>query len=259
MHHHPALEKAHEMSGLLALHHAHLRRGAAKGVVLGLGEQRGRALLVLRRRGTEPEIEDVRLLVALHVRVLHDVRVAREELAIHRRVDGHVGEVLDPPDLDLARPVIDHRAARRLLLLEHVHHAADELRRTLGLSARGDAAARGGREIDRRHGVLPVKLLLPLFEARLEGGRLGALEDLSDTGPVGAALIRHVLLTLGERCLALFGISALAHPNEDLCVIVHNERVISLEHGLLQIARFYLRNRHRSGGVAHFQELARLG
>eukprot|EP00964_Phaeocystis_antarctica_P035935 scaffold20542_cov54-Phaeocystis_antarctica.AAC.1 len=114
VHDHVPLEEAHEVRRLLALHHAHLRRGAAEGVVLGLGEERGRALFVLARLGAEPEVEDVRLLVALEVRVLHDVRVAREELAVHVQGDHDVGEVLDAPDLHLARAVVDHRAARRL-------------------------------------------------------------------------------------------------------------------------------------------------
>ena len=102
VHDHVPLEEAHEVRRLLALHHAHMRRGAAERVVLGLGEERGRALFVLRRLGAKPEVEDVRLLVALEVRVLHDVRVAREEMAVHVQGDHDIGKVLNAPDHNLA-------------------------------------------------------------------------------------------------------------------------------------------------------------
>ena len=92
---------------------------------------------------------------------------------------------------------------------------------------RGGAAGRGGGD-------------LPLFEARLEGGRLGALEDLGDARPVGAALLGHVVLPVRERRLALVGGGALAHPHEDLGVVVHDEGIFGLKHILGQVARRHL-------------------
>ena len=247
---HVALEDAHKVPRLPIHGHADLSRPATK-LVIHLHGQDGRGALLIRRRlPSLPDVDDVQGLAVLLVRVLDDVRVAREELADETLVHlGHL-EALDAPNL--RQTVVRDRAADGDAL-EGVPEAREQAAKLVG----DGAATRRHRHVAaRRHReVLGRCRLVPRAEVGLEGGRLCAFHDLGELRARWPASRQAVVVRDLHASLALVGRAPLANPHEDLRHVVHDEHVLGGQHALRQDLLAHHRLLHLAARVRHLDEL----